>query len=213
MPPNLTLIYYSFDFTKSARRAVIKGSQFCFQKAFLESGIHRACLPAHNPTQQTPGLQTQRAPSPVPTRPVRGVVVRRGAAPAPPSAHSGYLGFIFISLSFSLRGPQKAHTPPIESSTSQNKCTSNAFICTDTHKNFTRHHIITGRGEPPTPRIPVLGSGSKTKMKQDGRWARIARSHPLPAWTLPREASEPSCFYEIVSNSYKMSSCELFLVY
>lgn len=29
------------------------------------------------------------------------------------------------------------------------RTSSDAFICTDTHKNFTRHQIITGRGQPP----------------------------------------------------------------
>lgn len=111
MPLNLTLIYYSFDFTKSAQRAVIKGSQLCFQKAFLESGIHRACLPAHNPTQQSPGLQTQRAPVPGAHEPRQ-----RGGGPqwgCPSSALCPFWiswFYFYFTLIFSRRPTEGPHT-------------------------------------------------------------------------------------------------------
>lgn len=54
MPPNLTLIYYSFHFTKNAQRAVIKGSRVLFPKSLPRIWSSPSLPPSPQPHAANP---------------------------------------------------------------------------------------------------------------------------------------------------------------
>lgn len=95
----LTLIFYSFFFTKNTQRTVIKRqAEFCFQRKPSESVLHTTHLLAQgNSMQQTQRLQNLFGGIPGSYEPLAEGWWSAGGRPRlRPSAWARYLGFIFI---------------------------------------------------------------------------------------------------------------------
>lgn len=115
---------------------------------------HRAHPKASDSTGRFSGALGQASVS-VGKLPVGGF--SSGPAQAPPLCLMDaevLVYFICLCLAlFSSEGQHTMHTHLLhhmeQAAEPNNRTSSDALICTDTHKNFTRHQIITGRGQPP----------------------------------------------------------------